>query len=79
MIQFILPNLFIYSTAVQFVAPPKLPDDMAEWIESSNITQWRLLWVMSDVDLKPSYLVIWDTAIQFVNDSDAVLFKLRWL
>lgn len=82
MIQLIVPELFIYSVAVDDVMPPRLEPDMLEWFVSSNISDYELVWTKRDPDPNVRSLnrglTIWDTTIIFHNDRDATLFKLRW-
>jgi len=81
-IQFVLKDLDIFPNDINQVMPPFLTSDMQEWIDGSGISDFHLAWTLDEryerLSQRKFKHIRYNTTIVFMNDRDAMLFKLRW-
>lgn len=83
MARFVIKDWYVFARGAENIHMPVLPDELQEWFDESNITEYDLVWVPNENVAWPpkdgNYAAIrYETGIKFRQESDAVLFKLRW-
>lgn len=80
MIQFLVKDYHVWGNITEDLAPPRLPEDLQNWLDDSGITEYGLEWKHNEKasEGKHQKAQVFETHILFYKNTDGLLFKLRW-